>query len=192
MVKTIVWDIGNVFALWEPEAYYDKRMGAEARRAMFDGARLMEMNEAIDLGAPCQATAYARAEEFPEWREDIRAWYDDWRETFRKVVPGTAEVLHAVKRYGTPCVSLTNFGAETLQMAKELHPVLGEFDQEFVSARLRLAKPDPAIYEAVESGTGLMGGDLLFTDDRTENIEAAAARGWKTHLFEGAEGLRDR
>jgi 2-haloacid dehalogenase len=29
---------------------------------------------------------------------------------------------------------------------------------------------------------------LLFADDRPENIAAAAARGWRTHLFDGWEG----
>ena len=192
MTKTIVWDIGNVFALWQPEAYYDQMIGRDARLRMFEETGLMEMNEAIDLGAPCRATAYAKAEEFPEWRAPLRAWFDDWRETFRISVPGTADLFRAAKQHGTPCVSLTNFGAETLDMAKELHPVLTEFDQEFVSAWLGLAKPDPAIYAAVEAGTGLTGADLLFTDDRPENIEAAAMRGWNTHLFDGAEGLRDR
>jgi 2-haloacid dehalogenase len=33
---------------------------------------------------------------------------------------------------------------------------------------------------------------LLFTDDRAENIAAAAARGWQTHLFDGPQGWADR
>jgi 2-haloacid dehalogenase len=33
---------------------------------------------------------------------------------------------------------------------------------------------------------------LLFTDDRADNIEAATARGWHTHHFNGPEGLRTR
>jgi 2-haloacid dehalogenase len=33
---------------------------------------------------------------------------------------------------------------------------------------------------------------LLFTDDRAENIAAAAARGWQTHHFTGSQGWADR
>ena len=55
-----------------------------------------------------------------------------------------------------------------------------------------LAKPDPAIYAAVEREAGVPPETLLFADDRRDNIEAAAARGWGTHLFEDPEGLAAR
>ncbi len=46
------------------------------------------------------------------------------------------------------------------------------------------AKPEPAIYEALEAMTGLVGGALLFFDDRAENIDAARARGWHAELID--------
>jgi 2-haloacid dehalogenase len=33
---------------------------------------------------------------------------------------------------------------------------------------------------------------LIFADDRTDNVAAADARGWKTHLFEHPQGWADR
>ena len=51
-----------------------------------------------------------------------------------------------------------------------------------------MRKPDPAIYEAVEKDCCLAPHSLLFADDRDENIEAARARGWQTHLFETPAG----
>ncbi|MEY2962082.1 MAG: hypothetical protein RLZ60_1912, partial [Pseudomonadota bacterium] len=33
---------------------------------------------------------------------------------------------------------------------------------------------------------------LLFADDRADNIAAAAARGWKTHLFTDPQGFAAR
>jgi 2-haloacid dehalogenase len=44
----------------------------------------------------------------------------------------------------------------------------------------------------VERETGADPAGLLFTDDRADNIAAAKARGWQTHLFEGPQGLADR
>jgi len=34
--------------------------------------------------------------------------------------------------------------------------------------------------------------ELLFADDRQENLDAAAARGWQVHLFETPQGWEDR
>lgn len=192
MVEAVVWDIGNVLAIWDPEGYYDRLIGPERRERLFQEANLHEMNVAVDLGANGREAAYARAEEFPHWAAEIRRWHDDWAETFRQPVEGAADLLHATKARGIRTVALSNFGAETIEIARDIHPVLREFDQEFISAHLGVVKPDPAIYEALEQGTGLSGDALLFTDDKPENIAAAAARGWKTHLFEGADGWRDR
>ena len=53
-------------------------------------------------------------------------------------------------------------------------------------------KPEAQIYRMVEEECGLDPATLLFTDDRVDNINAAMARGWQTHLFEGAKGWADR
>ena len=76
--------------------------------------------------------------------------------------------------------------------ADRVYPFLTAFDQRFVSGALRMMKPDPAIYAAVEEGTGLSGAALLFADDRAENVAAAAARGWRAHLFDGPHGWIER
>ena len=51
-------------------------------------------------------------------------------------------------------------------------------------------KPEPLIYEAMEAMTGRRGADLVYLDDRTENIAAGAARGWRAILHETPEKTR--
>jgi HAD superfamily hydrolase (TIGR01509 family) len=41
-------------------------------------------------------------------------------------------------------------------------------------------KPDARIYEIVEVQLGMRGGELLFIDDRPENVEGGARRGWRS------------
>jgi HAD superfamily hydrolase (TIGR01509 family) len=43
-------------------------------------------------------------------------------------------------------------------------------------------KPDAGIYAALENLSGLRGSDLLYLDDRPENVEAGSARGWRAWL----------
>ena len=62
----------------------------------------------------------------------------------------------------------------------------------FVSARMGVIKPDSAIYAQVEAEGGLAPDEMIFTDDRPENIDAAAARGWRVHLFTDWQGWADR
>lgn len=58
------------------------------------------------------------------------------------------------------------------------------------SARLGLAKPDAAAYLAMADQVGLPPGQLLFVDDRSENVRGALAAGVPAVRFAGAPRLR--
>ena len=57
-----------------------------------------------------------------------------------------------------------------------------------------LLRPAQAAHRPIRStiSCGFSGAELLFTDDRADNIGAAHLRGWKTHLFTGPEGWANR
>lgn len=183
--RAVIFDIGNVLIGWQPEAFYDSRIGEAKRRAFFEAVPIHATNLEIDRGAPFLASLQALAGKHPDWSEQVLWWHDHWLEMVQPVIEGSVATLQALKARGVPTFALTNFGDETFDIALREFPFLRAFDRAFVSGRLGLIKPDPAIYAAVEEGTGLAGRDLLFTDDKPENIEAAAARGWQTHLFTG-------
>lgn len=191
-MTAVVFDIGNVLLGWDPEAMYDARIGPDARRRFFAEVPIHAANVAMDAGAPFVATLDALSDNHPQWRREIGWWRDDWIETLQPVIPQSVSLLRALRKRGVPVFALTNFGAETFELARAAYPFLDEFDRAWVSGRMGVMKPDPAIYAAVESDSGLPPGQLLFTDDRAENIAAAAARGWRTHLFDGPEGWAAR
>lgn len=51
-------------------------------------------------------------------------------------------------------------------------------------------KPDVKIYEALERMTGRSGAEILYIDDRQENIAVGASRGWQVILHESPEKTR--
>jgi 2-haloacid dehalogenase len=192
VTQAVVFDIGRVLIEWEPERFYDGVLGEARRREFFATVPIHAMNERVDLGEVWADSVAALAGEHPDWAEAISHWHHRWIEMASPEIPRSVRLLRALKARGVPVFALTNFGRETFDFAATHYPFFHEFDRAFVSGRLRLAKPDPAIYEAVERDSGLSGPQLLFTDDRPENVEAAARRGWRTHLFEGPEGLAER
>ena len=192
MIETVVWDIGMVLVQWRPEAHFDSMIGEERRKALFAEADLHRMNIEIDRGLHSRDAAYAHAEKYPHWGDEIRRWHDDWIKMCSPDIPASAHLLRALKRRGVRVVSLTNFGWNTMEIAKAAYPVLNEFDQEFISGELKVIKPYPEIYEILENGTGTPPDRLLYTDDSAPNIDAAKARGWQTHLFEGPNGWGER
>jgi 2-haloacid dehalogenase len=150
------------------------------------------MNELLDAGAPWQDTVYDWADRHPDWRSEIRDWHDNWIKLAAPLIPHSLRLMRALKTKGIPVFALTNFGAESFAYARREYMFLNEFDREYVSGRMKVTKPDPAIYQMVEQDCGIAPERLLFTDDRAENISAAEARGWQTHLFEQPKGLADR
>jgi 2-haloacid dehalogenase len=50
-------------------------------------------------------------------------------------------------------------------------------------------KPQDRIYLASEELAGCTGRQIFFTDDRSENVAAAAARGWSTYHYRTTDEL---
>ncbi|WP_204113020.1 HAD family hydrolase [Shimia biformata] len=192
MIDAVIFDIGNVLICWQPEAYYDARIGPERRARFFTETDILALHQTIDEGAHFTDTIYGHAERHPDWADEIRAWHDDWNALASPAIGHSVRLLKALKARGVPVFTLTNFGAENFPVSQSAFPFLTLFDREYVSGRMKLAKPDPAIYAAVEADCGVAPGRLLFADDRPENIDAAAGRGWQTHLFRDPQGWADR
>lgn len=191
-IKAVVFDIGNVLIEWQPERFYDSVIGETRRREMFAAVDLHAMNDKVDMGQHFTETVYACAEEYPEWRDEIRMWHDRWIEMACPVIDHSLRLMSALQARGTPVFSLTNFGIQSYDFAATHYPFMRAFDLDFISGHMAVIKPDPHIYQMLEDASGLSGHDLIFTDDRADNIAAADARGWNTHLFEGPQGWADR
>ena len=179
----MIFDIGNVLTRWQPEVFYDRVIGQERRRALFGEVDLHHMNDLIDMGALFRETIYGWAELFPEWRPEIRMWYDRWIELASPRIEGSIALLRALRAKGVPVFALTNFGQHSFEEAVPKMDFLSEFDRSYVSGRMGVIKPDPRIYQMVEEDCGIAPDRLIFADDKAENIAAAAARGWQVHQF---------
>lgn len=190
--EAVIFDIGNVLIEWNPERVYDARIGAERRRQLFAEVPLHQFNDDIDRGANWTDTILAAAAAYPDWADEIRLWHDAWLEMASPRIDHSVRLMRSLRARGVPVHALTNFGIQTFDYACGHYDFLREFDVAFVSGHLAVIKPDPRIYQAVEQRLGLTGAALIFVDDRADNIAAAAARGWRTHLFTGPQGWADR
>lgn len=191
-IDAVVFDIGRVLIDWQPEAFFDRQIGPDRRRALFQQVDLHGMNLSVDRGVDLARAVEALTGGHPGWADEIRMWQSHWLEMASPEIPGSVAILKALKARGVTVLALTNFGTATFEIARAAYPFFDLFDRAFVSAHLGVIKPDPAIYGVLERETGIAPERLIFTDDRPENIATAAARGWQTHLFEGPRGWAAR
>ncbi|MBJ2151121.1 HAD-IA family hydrolase [Paracoccus sp. IB05] len=190
--EAVIFDIGNVLLRWDPEGFYDREIGETRRRALFAETGLMEVNDEIDAGAPFRASIEELAARHPAWAAEIMMWHDRWHDLASPPITGAIRLRDTLRAKGIPVFALTNFGDGSWDHALLRYGFLADFDRLYISGRLKLVKPDPALYAHVEADCGIAPDRLLFADDRADNIAAAARRGWRTHQVESWEGLARR
>ncbi len=190
--QAVIYDIGNVLIEWNPERFYDARIGADARKRLFVETDPHAMNELIDAGGLFRETIYDWAARHPAWETELRWWHDHWIDMASPRIEWSITLLRALRAKGVPVFALSNFGIHSFAYALTHYDFLHEFDRAYISGRMGVTKPDPRIYQMVEDDCGLPPDALLFVDDRADNIAAAAARGWRTHQFDGPAGWAQR
>src|SRR5690606_9373878 len=91
---------------------------------------------------------------------------------------------------GHDVTMLTNFAADTFVEARRKFPFLDRPRGVTVSGKVRLIKPDRAIYDLHVANFGLNPAATLFIDDSAANVAGAREAGWQAVQFTGAAPLR--
>ena len=82
---------------------------------------------------------------------------------------------------------LSNMPSPFARVLENRHDFLRHFEGGIFSGDVKLAKPDPAIFELLARRYGLVPADTLFIDDSAANVAAARALGWQAiHCTEPA------
>lgn len=88
--------------------------------------------------------------------------------------------LHAqLRARGVPTYIFSNTNGLAVRHIRANYPFFAHFTDYIYSHEAGAMKPDPRIYEEVERRTRRRGAELLYLDDRKENVDAGAARGWR-------------
>ena len=91
--------------------------------------------------------------------------------------------LHAaLRRKGVPTYIFSNTNDLAIEHIRRAFPFFANFDGYILSYEVGAMKPAAKIYEALEAMIGKRGAEIVYLDDRQENIDAGAARGWQTIL----------
>lgn len=102
--------------------------------------------------------------------------------SMQEAVPATEQLIADLKAAGYRLYVLSNMSREFIDFLRR-QPVYRHFDGEVVSCEEHTVKPEPAIYRILLDRYGLCADETLFIDDRSANLDAAAAFGLGTFLF---------
>ncbi|MXP30517.1 HAD-IA family hydrolase [Erythrobacter jejuensis] len=193
-MKAVVFDVGRVIVQWQLRHLFAKLITDPAELDWFLAHVVTEQwHFQHDAGRLLADMVPERKSLFPRYADHIDAYATRFVETVPGRVEGTAELIERLAARDVPLFAITNFGSEFWQQFLPTEPVLQHMRDIVVSGDERVAKPDPRIFRIAQKRFGYAPQEMLFIDDNSANIEAAAALGWHVLHFTdaGARALEE-
>jgi HAD superfamily hydrolase (TIGR01509 family) len=188
MIKTVVFDLGKVlvdfdYSIAARRIALRSKMPAEKIAPFISQSPLLFryetglMTTAQFYQEVCDTTGYCGlADEFGQCFADIFV-----------PIPKMVELQAALRKSGLPAYIFSNTNELAVGHIRRNFPFFANFDGYILSYEHGAMKPDEKLYEVVERASSRRGAEILYLDDRPENVAAGAARGWQVILQESPE-----
>src|SRR5437016_5310092 len=188
MIKTVVFDLGKVLVDFD-YSIAARKIAARAKMAPAQITHFISQSPLLfryETGLlttgqfyqeVCATTGYCgQADEFGQCFADI----------FTPIEP-MVQLQAALRQSGLPAYIFSNTNELAVGHIRRNFPFFANFDGYILSYEHGAMKPDEKIYEVVERSSGRRRAEILYLDDRPENVAAGAARGWQVILQESPE-----
>ena len=178
--KAVIFDLGKVLVEFDYAISARKIAGksdyspAEVQK-LIDHSPLLFAYEAGEIDNSefyrqiCKLTGYRGLQaEFEPAFSDI----------FSAIQP-MIELQAELRRAGVPTFILSNTNDLAVGHIRRTFPFFANFDGYVFSFEQRIMKPHAGIYEIAERVAAYRAHDIVYIDDRAENLVPAAQRNWK-------------
>jgi glucose-1-phosphatase len=190
--KVVVFDLGKVLL------DFDWRRGAErlARQCESSADALIKLFDYSPILIRFELGQLTGAEFFEQTRHEIgfAGGYDEFEEAFSDIfaeIRPMIEMQAALRQRHVPTFIFSNTNHCHTEFIRRRFPFFSNFDGYVLSYEVGAMKPDAQIYKIVEDRTGRRGGEILFMDDKKENVATALERGWQALQHNAPAATRD-
>ncbi len=193
-LTTIIFDLGGVLIDWDPRQLYRQIFSTEVEVDNFlKEIATMDWNEQQDAGRSLDVATQILVDQYPQWQQEIQAYYSRWEEMLVGPIHRTVALLEQLKSQDKyRLLALTNWSAETFPIALRRYDFLNWFEGILVSGEEGLKKPDPAIYELILKRYGVNRKESIFIDDNLRNVLAARDLGIESIHYTSTDDLIDQ
>jgi putative hydrolase of the HAD superfamily len=181
--QAVVFDLGKVLVDFDYSRTVHRiqslctTKGDELRR-LIDQSPLLHRYEKGLMSTEDLHQAIKTAAGYSGTREEFSAAFAD----IFTAIPEMIELHAALRQNSVPTFIFSNTNELAVTHIRERFPFFNHFNGYILSYEHQAMKPEAKLYEVVERMTGHTGVDLIYIDDRAENITAGQARGWQTVL----------
>jgi len=192
-IKAVIFDYGQVISLPQDPAAVDRMAEiAGVERGRFEST-LWALRDEYDRGT-IDARGYYR-KVFAELAVDIdmnrideiiKTDFESWKNINKE----TTALMKDVKKAGYTLGILSNMPHDFLAWARKTQPVFSLPQVGLFSCEVNLVKPEEAIYQKLLSILGVRAEEVVFFDDKIENVKSAGALGINALLWKDAGSAR--
>lgn len=189
--SVVVFDLGKV--LLDFDYTIPARRIAEFSEASLGAAGFLAANASLLVRYETGLITTARF--CDEMRRAIRftgnaeIFSDIFVDIFSPIEP-MLQMQAALREQGVRTFIFSNTNDLHISHIRKRYPFFASFDGYILSYEHGAMKPDAKLYEIVERESGCAGGEIIYFDDRAENVAAGTARGWNAILHETPEKSR--
>jgi len=189
--KAVIFDLGKVLV------DFDYRIAARriAARGTMPAAEVQTWIDhspllfRFETGRITKEQFFAGVQAATGFRGTIEEFSQLFADIFTPIEP-MVKLQADLRERGVPTYIFSNTNELAVRHIRQHFPFFSRFDGYILSCEHGAMKPEPHLYAVVEEETGCRGNELFYTDDRPENIQAAAERGWQAILHETPDKKR--
>jgi HAD superfamily hydrolase (TIGR01509 family) len=179
----VVFDLGKVLVDFD-YSIAGRRLAARSSMSATEVQKYLDHSPLLfryETGLMTRQEFYETVRAHIGFKGDLKEFGSFFADIFTEMPEMTA--LHeSLRQRGIPTYILSNTNDLAIEHIRRVFPFFANFDGYILSFEVGAMKPAPAIYEELERRSGKKMGQILYLDDRQENIDAGATRGWRTIL----------
>jgi HAD superfamily hydrolase (TIGR01509 family) len=188
----VVFDLGKVLVDFD-YSIAARKVAARSARPLGDLISLLSTSPLIiqyECGQVTRREFYEKVRDAVGFQGTLEEFSGYFADIFTEMPDMIA--LHAeLRQRGVPTYIFSNTNDLAIEHIKKNFPFFKDFDGYIYSHEIGAMKPDPRIYAAMEKMCGRNGADIIYLDDRPENVQGGLKHGWKAVLHETPEKTRE-
>jgi FMN phosphatase YigB (HAD superfamily) len=189
--KVLVFDLGKVLVDFD-YSIAARKVAARSTKSLLNLISLFSSSSLIvqyECGLVTRQEFFEQIRDAVGFQGGLAEFGGYFADIFTEIPPMIA--LHAeLRRRGFKTYVFSNTNDLAIEHVERNFPFFKNFDGYVYSCEVGAMKPDAKIYAAMEKLCGRSGADIIYLDDRSENVQAGLARGWRAILHETPEETR--
>jgi glucose-1-phosphatase len=186
-----VFDLGKVLVDFD-YSIAARKVAARSAKPLGHLISLLSTSPLIvqyECGQVTRRQFYEQVRDAVGFRGTLEEFGGYFADIFTEIPPMIA--LHAeLRRRGFKTYIFSNTNDLAVEHVERNFPFFKNFDGYIYSHEVGAMKPDAKIYAAMEELCGRGGADIIYLDDRMENVHGGLAHGWRAILHETPEKTR--